>query len=230
VSLAPSPWAVVCDFDGTATTEDIGDQVVLRFASAGHYEAQEALYQAGAFPFSGLLTRIFEGIEAGPEEVAAFAREVAVFRPGFERFVEACRAGGRPFVVCSAGLDAYITPVLERLSPALRGHVDVVSNLARFEGERLRVAFHEAGDCGVCGTCKANVVRRLQGAGYKVLFCGDGTSDRHGAGAADAVFAREGGSLVCYCVERAIPHRTFRTFDEVIDRFPGQARRPCRSR
>ena len=48
MTRAPSPWAVVCDFDGTATTEDIGDQVVLRFASGGHYEAQEALYHAGA--------------------------------------------------------------------------------------------------------------------------------------------------------------------------------------
>lgn len=216
-----APWAVVCDFDGTATTEDIGDQVVLRFAADGHYEAEEARYHAGEFPFSGLLTRIFEGIEAGPEAVADFAREVAVFRDGFERFAEACRASGRPFLVCSAGLDAYIEPVLARLPPPLRGHVGLVSNRARFDGGRLRVSFHEAGDCGFCGTCKAHVVRALQRAGHKVLFCGDGTSDRHGAEAADAVFAREGGSLVRWCAERSIPHTVFRTFDEVMARFPG---------
>lgn len=216
-----APWAIVCDFDGTATTEDIGDQVVLRFARAHHYERQEELYQSGAIPFSGLLTRIFEGIEAGPEEVGAFAREVAVFRGGFERFVDACRTSGRPFVVCSAGLDAYIEPVLQRLPAPLRGHVGVIANRARFETGRLRVSFDEAaGDCGFCGTCKGNVVRALQREGHKVLFCGDGTSDRHGADAADAVFAREGGSLVRYCAERAIPHVVFRTFDEVMARFP----------
>ena len=215
-----APWAVVCDFDGTATTEDIGDQVVYRFAGEAHYEAQEARYAAGEFPFSGLLTRIFEGIRAGPDEVAAFAREVAVFRPGFERLAEGCRAAGRPFVVCSAGLDAYVEPVLDRLPAPLRGHLSVVANRARFGPEGLRVAFHEAGDCGFCGTCKANVVRSLQREGHKVLFCGDGTSDRHGAEAADAVFAREGGSLVRWCSERAIPHAVFRTFDEVIARFP----------
>ena len=132
-----APWAIVCDFDGTATTEDIGDQVVLRFARDGHYEAQEEGYQRGDFPFSGLLTRIFEGIEAGPGEVASFAREVAVFRDGFERFAEACRAGGRPFVVCSAGLDAYIEPVLDRLPAPLRDHLGVVSNRAHFEEGRL---------------------------------------------------------------------------------------------
>ncbi|HSM92294.1 MAG TPA: HAD-IB family phosphatase [Anaeromyxobacteraceae bacterium] len=217
----PLPWAVVCDFDGTATTEDIGEQVVLRFADEREYDRHEALFAAGAIPFSGLLTRVFEGIEAGPEEVAAFAREVAVFRGGFERFVEACRDGGHPFVVCSAGLDAYIEPVLARLPAPLRGHVGVVANRARFDARRLRVSFDEAaGDCGSCGTCKGNVVRALQRAGHKVLLCGDGTSDRHGAEAADAVFAREGGSLVRWCSERAIPHVVFRTFDEVMARFP----------
>jgi 2-hydroxy-3-keto-5-methylthiopentenyl-1-phosphate phosphatase len=217
-----APWAVVCDFDGTATTEDIGDQVVLRFARAGHYEAQEAIYAAGGIPFSGLLTRIFEGVAAGPEEVAAFARDVAVFREGFERFVEACRSNDRPFVVCSAGLDAYIEPVLGRLPPAQRAHLSVVANRARFDTGRLRVSFDEtAGDCGFCGTCKGNVVRALQRAGHRVLMVGDGTSDRHGADAADAVFAREGGSLVRYCTAKAIPHVVFRSFDEVMARFPG---------
>jgi 2-hydroxy-3-keto-5-methylthiopentenyl-1-phosphate phosphatase len=27
-----APWAIVCDFDGTALTEDLGDRVALRFA------------------------------------------------------------------------------------------------------------------------------------------------------------------------------------------------------
>jgi 2-hydroxy-3-keto-5-methylthiopentenyl-1-phosphate phosphatase len=219
--LTHAPWAIVCDFDGTATTEDIGDQVVLRFARAGHYEAQEEAYHRQGLPFSWLLTRIFEGIEAGPDEVAAFAREVAVFRDGFERFVDACRAAGSPFVVCSAGLDAYIEPVLGRLSPALRAHLSVISNRARFDAGGVRVGFDEAaGDCGSCGTCKGNVVRALQRAGHRVLFLGDGTSDRHGAEAADAVFARAGGSLVRWCADRAIPHTVFSSFDEVIARFP----------
>ena len=32
MSAGMAGWAVVCDFDGTATTEDIGDQVSLHFA------------------------------------------------------------------------------------------------------------------------------------------------------------------------------------------------------
>jgi 2-hydroxy-3-keto-5-methylthiopentenyl-1-phosphate phosphatase len=213
------PWAVVCDFDGTALTEDLGDHVVYRFAGEDHYRAAEDDYRAGRHTFGALLTRIFAPITASAEEIAAFARETAVLRPGFERFVEACRAAGRPFLVVSAGLDAYILPVLERLPPPLRRHVEVRANRATLSPAGLAVAFHGS-DCGFCGFCKGDVVRELQAAGHRVLLCGDGTGDRHAADAADLVFARRGSSLVRYCAERGIRHHVFETFDEVLARFP----------
>ena len=213
------PWAVVCDFDGTALTEDLGDHVVYRFAGEEHYRAAEDDYRAGRHTFGALLTRIFAPITASAEDIAAFARERAVLRPGFERFAEACRTAGRPFLVVSAGLDAYILPVLERLPAPLRSHVEVRANRATPSPAGLRVAFHGS-DCGFCGFCKGDVVRELQARGHKVLLCGDGTGDRHAADAADLVFARAGSSLVRYCLERGIPHHVFETFDEVLARFP----------
>jgi 2-hydroxy-3-keto-5-methylthiopentenyl-1-phosphate phosphatase len=214
-----APWAIVCDFDGTALTEDLGDQVAFRFAGEAHYRAAEAEYRAGRHSFGSLLTRIFGPITASADEIAAFARERAVLRPGFERFADACRAAGQPFLIVSAGLDAYILPVLERLPPPLRAHVEVRANRAALSPRGLEVSFHGA-DCGFCGFCKGDVVRELQAAGHKVLLCGDGTGDRHAADAADVVFARAGSSLVRYCRERSIRHEVFETFDEVIDRFP----------
>jgi 2-hydroxy-3-keto-5-methylthiopentenyl-1-phosphate phosphatase len=214
-----APWAIVCDFDGTALTEDLGDQVAWRFAGEENYRAAEDAYRAGHYPFSVLLSRVFAPITAPPQEIAAFARERAVLRPGFERFVEACRAAGRPFLVVSAGLDAYILPVLERLPPPLRAHVEVRANRATVSADGLVVGFHGQ-DCGFCGFCKGDVVRELQAAGHKVVLCGDGTGDRHAADAADQVFARAGSSLVRYCAERKIRHDVFETFDEVMERFP----------
>jgi 2-hydroxy-3-keto-5-methylthiopentenyl-1-phosphate phosphatase len=215
-----APWAIVCDFDGTALTADLGDQVALRFAGAENYQAAEDAYRAGAYPFSVLLSRIFAPITASPEEIAAFARTRAVLRPGFERFLAACHAGHRPFLIVSAGLDAYIEPVLERLPGPLRAHVEVRANRARIGPGGLEVTFHGA-DCGFCGFCKGNVVRELQAAGHKVLVCGDGTGDRHAADAADAVFARRGSSLARYCEAQRIAHTPFETFDEVMELFPG---------
>jgi 2-hydroxy-3-keto-5-methylthiopentenyl-1-phosphate phosphatase len=215
-----APWAIVCDFDGTALTDDLGDRVALRFAGEENYERAEHEYRAGAFPFSELIRRIFAPITATPEEIAAYARSTAVLRPGFERFLDACREGGRPFLVVSAGLDAYVLPVLDRLPAPLRAHLEVRTNRATFGPRGLEVGFHGS-DCGFCGFCKGNVVRELQAAGHKVAVLGDGSGDRHAAEAADAVFARKASSLARWCAARELRHDVFETFDEVIARFPG---------
>ncbi len=214
-----APWAIVCDFDGTALVDDLGDRVAFRFGGEAHYRAAEAAYRAGACTFGTLLSRIFAPITAGREEIAAFARAHAVLRPGFERFLAACHAGGRPFLVVSSGLDAYIEPVLDGLPPRLRDHLELRANRARVSPGGTEVSFHGE-DCGFCGFCKGKVVRELQAAGHKVAVCGDGTGDRHAADAADAVFARRGSSLARYCAERGIRHVVFETFDEVMERFP----------
>ncbi|ACL64045.1 HAD-superfamily hydrolase, subfamily IB (PSPase-like) [Anaeromyxobacter dehalogenans 2CP-1] len=214
-----APWAIVCDFDGTALTEDLGDQVAFHFAGVDAYRAAEDRYRAGELDFGRLLQAVFGPIRASRAEIAAFARARAAWRPGFEDFLDACRRGGRPFLVVSSGLDAYIEPVLEGLPPALRAHVELRANRAACGEDGLRVGFHGA-DCGFCGFCKGDVVRELQAAGHKVAVCGDGTGDRHAADAADHVFARAGSSLVRYCAEQGIRHDVFETFGEVMARFP----------
>jgi 2-hydroxy-3-keto-5-methylthiopentenyl-1-phosphate phosphatase len=213
-------WAIVCDFDGTALTEDLGDEVAFRFAGRDVYAAEAARYHAGELTFGALLSAVFAPIRASREEIAAFARERAIWRPGFEAFIAACEAAGRPFLVVSSGLDAYIEPVLDRLPAPLRAHVEVRANRATCSPEGLRVAFHGE-DCGFCGFCKGNVVRELQALGHRVVLCGDGTGDRHAADAADHVFARAGSSLVGYCAGHGIAHDVFETFHEVMERFPG---------
>ncbi|WP_242394528.1 MtnX-like HAD-IB family phosphatase [Anaeromyxobacter oryzisoli] len=218
--LSPTPWAVVCDFDGTALTEDLGDQVAYRFAGVDHYRAAAARYQVGELDFGRLLVEIFGGIRATREEIAAFALDRFAWRPGFEAFVAASRDAGRRFLVVSSGLDVYIEPVLDRLAPELRTHVELRANRARCAPDGLTVAFHGE-DCGSCGFCKGHVVRELQAAGSRVVLCGDGTGDRHAADAADRVFARKGSSLVRYCAERGIPHDVFETFHQVMERFRG---------
>jgi len=213
------PWAILCDFDGTALSSDLGDQVALHFAGEASYEAAEEGFRAGAYGFGTLLQKVFAPIQASRGEIAAFARGRAEWRPGFERFLEACARAGRPFLIVSAGLDAYIDPVVAGLPPDLRDHLEVRANRADCSPDGLAVAFHGP-DCGFCGACKGLVVEELQRAGHKVVVLGDGAGDRCAAAAADFVFARAGSSLVRWCEERGIAHHVFATFHEVIEHFP----------
>ena len=70
-------WAVVCDFDGTALTEDLGDAVSQHFAGHATWRRAEDEYRDGAFSFGELLRRIFEPITASAVEIGDFAREQA---------------------------------------------------------------------------------------------------------------------------------------------------------
>lgn len=212
-------WAVVCDFDGTAVTEDLGDAVSIHFGGYRAWREAEDRYRDGQLAFGELLESIFSPVTATREEIARFARERAVLRPGLERFVAACRAEGRPFVLCSSGLDVYIEAVLERLAPDLRAHVEVRANHAACSPEGMRVRFHgDGGGCGRCGFCKGTVVEELRARGHRVAVCGDGTADRCAARQADLVFAR--GRLPRYCDEMGVPWTPFETFDEVLAAFP----------
>lgn len=216
-----APWAVVCDFDGTALTEDLGDAVSQHFAGHSGWLAAEDAYRAGALSFGELILRIFAPVTADAEAIAAFARREAVLRDGFLAFLEACADARSPFVVASAGLDVYIEPVLGQLPPRLRSHLELRANRATCSPAGMTVEFHRPAvddGCDRCGFCKATVVRELQRAGHRVLLVGDGTSDRCAAEVADFVFATR--RLVDHCRERGIPHRTFRDFHDVMAGFP----------
>ncbi|HTP28581.1 MAG TPA: MtnX-like HAD-IB family phosphatase [Anaeromyxobacteraceae bacterium] len=212
-------WAVICDFDGTAVTEDIGDAVAIHFAGYDVWRAAEDRYLSGQIPFKGLLSGMFAPITATREEIALWAQSRAVLRPGLERFLAHCRDVDRPFVVCSAGLDVYVEAILERLAPELRAHVEVHANRAICTPTGLTVEFHgNGGGCPDCGFCKGTVVDELHGRGFKVAICGDGGADRCAAKRADLIFAR--GRLPRYCDELGLSYARFETFDDVLAAFP----------
>jgi 2-hydroxy-3-keto-5-methylthiopentenyl-1-phosphate phosphatase len=216
----PRPWAIVCDFDGTALAFDLGDAVALRFSGEAACEEAEERFRAGESSFGVLLQALFSPITADREQIAAFALERAAWRPGFVEFLAACARAGHRFLLVSAGLDVYIEPVVASLPAPLRHHLELRANRAECSPEGMAVAFHGP-DCGFCGACKGTVVRELQAAGHQVLVLGDGAGDRCAAEAGDLVFARAGSSLVQWCLERGLAHHEFSTFHEVAALFPG---------
>ena len=216
-------YAVVCDFDGTATVDDLADALSIRYLGLERWKEANDRFHAGAIPFEQLLREIFEPIAATPEEVRAFALEHAHFRPGFERLVTACRRLGYPFVLASGGLDVYIRPALEKLPRALADGLEIRANHAEFtdRGLALSLPFKDApGACGTCGSCKGAVVRQLQGRGYRVVAVGDGNADRCSARVADVVFARA--RLLDWCRQTGRACQPFESLDLVADYLEGR--------
>jgi 2-hydroxy-3-keto-5-methylthiopentenyl-1-phosphate phosphatase len=206
----------VCDFDGTATLLDIGDEISKHFGGAAHWEAESARFRRGELDTRGIIAAIYTNVFAPEAEVCDFAARTAQLRPGFAELVRACKDRGAPFVLASGGLRQYIESVLARhLPPDLRDHVRVMANEGRFGPEGLKVDFPtrsralELG-CDACGSCKRVAVAELRDLGVRhVVGIGDGFADRCLARTADSLWAREGSYLHRYCIEHGVPHTPF---------------------
>jgi len=70
--------------------------------------------------------------------------------------------------------------------------------------------------CGRCAVCKGLVCDRARADGRRVIFVGDGASDRCAIGRADVLCAVRGSLLERACRERHTPHVPFDTLDEVL--------------
>ncbi len=187
------PFALVCDFDGTITTRDLGDQLGRRFATPEDWAAVEARYRAGGQTLREILRSMFAPIRASRAELAAAALECAVIRDGFVELVGDCVFRRVPFVLASGGLDLYIDPVLRSvLPPDHDAYVERRCNLGSPATAGLDVVFPLDGQgCGTCGSCKRVVVEELKARGAgTVIAVGDGFSDRCLLGSADVLFAR----------------------------------------
>jgi 2-hydroxy-3-keto-5-methylthiopentenyl-1-phosphate phosphatase len=193
------PYAVVCDFDGTITTFDLGDRLGRRFSPPERWAEVEARYRAGGQTLREILRSMFAPIRATEAELAAAALELGEIRDGFAELVADCVGHALPFVLASGGIDLYIDPVLRSvLPPAHDAHVERRCNRATVRADGLDVVFPLDGQgCGTCGSCKRVVVEELRARGVRtVIAVGDGVSDRCLVGSADVLFAR--GHLLDY--------------------------------
>jgi 2-hydroxy-3-keto-5-methylthiopentenyl-1-phosphate phosphatase len=203
--------AVVCDFDGTATVHDIGDEISKHFCGASYLALQKKLFAEGKLSTRAIIQSIYAPIRAPEAQVVAFALQAAKLRPGFLELVAAARDRGARFFLASGGLRQYVEAVIAaQLPPDLGRHVQVRANEAVFSADGLRVTYpgeeeSRAAGCEVCGSCKRVAVAEARRAGAKyVIGIGDGFADRCLVQFADRTFARDGSFLHRYCEEHQL--------------------------
>jgi len=208
------PFAYLCDFDGTISPRDIGAAFVERFSPDGAAAKLPMLddWLAGRVGHRELTMAECALVRAGEEEALAFTR---TFRldPHFATFAREALGRGDAVMVVSEGFDFYVRDHLARA-----GFPDMpwAANHLEFAGGRVVPGFPFADPaCAECGNCKAQHVRRYRGRGFHTVLVGDGTSDRHGAAAADTVLAR--GTLRQWCLSDGLPCVPFEDFADVAE-------------
>jgi 2-hydroxy-3-keto-5-methylthiopentenyl-1-phosphate phosphatase len=205
------PVAFLVDYDGTIALTDVSDALMAEFVNA-EWEAKVAEYDAGLAGSRRLMAWEVALITAPAERLTALAA-AQPHDPGFASFVAVARAAGALVEVVSDGFGFFIPAALEALGV---GDVPVVTADTRLgrDGESPTISFPN-GDpaCFVCGTCKRDRVLAHRAAGRRVVFIGDGESDRYAAGYSDVVFAKH--SLVRICLDNGWPFERWTDFGEI---------------
>jgi 2-hydroxy-3-keto-5-methylthiopentenyl-1-phosphate phosphatase len=203
------PLAILVDYDGTIAQTDVSDTVMAEYVK-GSWEAEAASYDAGLIGSQRLMRLEMEMVDSDPGDLYATAA-AQPHDPGFAPFVRHAQAAGIPVEIVSDGFGFFIEPAIAAIGTP---DLPIVTARTTFRGRRATIDFPNANPrCSVCGTCKRDRILAHRAAGRRVVFIGDGESDRYAAGYSDVVFAKR--SLVRICLEAGWPFQRWTEFQEI---------------
>ena len=207
-------YSVYCDFDGTISIGDIGNRLFRTFAT-GNIDGILNEWKEGKIGSRECLRRECELVSATKEELLTFSDEQKI-EPSFKKFYDYCKRRNWNFLIVSDGLDFYIHRILKNYNlnniPVYANHVKFVSK-NKIDSE---YPYYDKG-CLTCGNCKGYFVKEEQKKGNKVIFIGNGYSDRCAVPAADIVFAKT--DLKKYCELNNYSYFDFNDFNDIIDKL-----------
>lgn len=215
------PLAIMVDFDGTACAYDVGNLLFARFSQSGWSKVVQS-WERGEIDSRECLIEESKLARATREELADF---VSQFKPapGFPAFANACRESGTPLQVVSDGFDFYIHRILSRHK---LDWIEVRANHLIFTGNDTftpEFPYYQMG-CGLCGNCKFHHFTELAKIAQRIIFIGDGHSDRYCAPLADTIYARRNKSLVKHLKAMGLPFIPYDDFGEIKEQIFGRER------
>jgi 2-hydroxy-3-keto-5-methylthiopentenyl-1-phosphate phosphatase len=200
---------VLVDFDGTVTQNDVGALLFHTFAREQHKKAV-SLWLEGRISSRECLERLCRSAQATEPDVKEFALSQKIDE-SFSGFVDLCKCRDFGLAILSDGLDYYIRLILKKFGLE---RLTFFSNVLRFREGKLAPEFpYFDRGCGKCGNCKRFHLKNLRGEDQKVVYIGDGLSDRCAVTEANLVFAKN--DLSTFCEKEGIRHYQFRDFKDV---------------
>lgn len=204
--------ALLVDFDGTITTTDTNDKLVDNHMNN---KIKELLDRELDMNYMNFMDSILKEVKITEEKYLEFILNEIGISKGFKEFYENSKKLKIPMVVVSGGFHNAIIPFLSK--HGIRDAV-VYANSLNFNGDNISITFNDGRnlDCcyqGPCGNCKVQHYEKLKEKGYKVIFIGDGVSDKAVAGKADIVFAKD--NLGKYCIDNDIDFISWKDFQDI---------------
>ena len=204
---------VLCDFDGTVSTVDMGNEILNRFTDK-RWEEIDRAYCAGEIGSRVAYTQVASLFTGSRAQMLEFVRNREMIDPYFLEFYRFCRSKEVDLKIVSDGLDFYIDAILKKNNLE---DIEFFSNVTVFhDGNKLSIEFPRMNDeCEKCGTCKKGVLREHRSDYDRVIYVGNGYSDVCPAKDADLVFAKE--VLYDTCRQDGTACLRYENFQDILD-------------
>lgn len=205
-------WALVSDFDGTASIKDVGDAIVRTFVGPNCWADVDASISRQELTTKDAYEIVYAKMSVSDRALNDFVLQFAL-DPAFETAVRLFSDRGLPVLILSDGFDYYIDRILKRDGLEWLPHI---ANHLNIEGLKARPSFPHHGmlDCFRCANCKTYHLQQLHAQGYKIAYFGDGHTDRCAAKSADLIFAKD--YLARYLSRNGIDFIPFNSYSDAL--------------
>lgn len=200
---------VFCDFDGTVTLQDVGNEL---FKGVEDFDKLNKMFKEEKLTIYEYWHMLCRNLPKGTT-IDNLRKQSNKFQIDsyFVSFVEFCKLNSIKLYIVSDGYDIYIQEILNLHNIEL----PVCSNKLIDKIEYLEPEFTNASESCKCysANCKRNFVLNKSSENTLKIYIGDGYSDFCGAAHCDVIFAKK--SLAAYCNENNLPHYNYKTFFDV---------------
>lgn len=207
-----SRMLVLCDFDGTVCTVDMGNEILNRFTDQRWNEIDRA-YCAGEIGSRDAYSQVVSLFKGTKAQMLEFVRVSEKLDPHFQEFYAFCKEKRVDIKIVSDGLDFYIDAILKKYNLE---DIEYFSNVLIFRnGNALSIQFPRMNIlCEKCGTCKSGVLKDYRESYDHIVYVGNGYSDVCPAKDADIVFAKD--VLYDACMENGTACVCYNNFDDIL--------------
>lgn len=201
-------YVVLSDFDGTIG-DDLTTIIYKKFASVGMRYAD--LWSQGLLTTPEEITMTFKTINASPDQLEQTISQANI-DPDFPEFVHLCRERDFEVAIASDGIERFIRILLAQLG---LNDIDVYANQIHYGEKGYEFSFPWYDEsCPHSGVCKPLIIKKYQNEGKRVIYIGDGKSDREAIHEADLIYAKD--HLLEYCNKENVPAIGYQNFKNLV--------------
>jgi 2-hydroxy-3-keto-5-methylthiopentenyl-1-phosphate phosphatase len=213
---------IFIDFDGTITSQDVGDVMFETFGGVERCREIVRRYRDGEISAVDCFRQESEACSIVDKTILDGFLDRQRFDETFSEFVQFCRDKSLEWHILSDGMDYYIRRILGRMGLHNASFFANTLELVSVDGSSSKVRFEPAfpfrdETCDRCACCKRNHILTLSADDDIIVYIGEGYSDRCPARYADVVFAKD--DLLTYCQRENISCYEYTNFSDVVQRM-----------